>query len=195
MNTEQQEKLNRFVAAVNDETDKQVEQILKEANDERDQILSAAKSNAEAAKERHISDNLKMEKNRCMRLVSKAEFDIKKEIILHRDRLTDELFAAVEDRIARFRATEEYFRLIVERLKNVGVTAGCTVYLSHEDMALSDRLKAAVGENVAVSEDDGIKLGGFYVVHKENATVTDMTFDCLLKEQRGLFASKNVMIG
>ncbi len=194
MINEQQDKLNRFIGAVNIETDNQVKQIIDEANEEKNTILSVAKANAESAKERHITDNIRMEKNRCMRIISKAEFDMKKEILMQRDKLTDELFADVVEKIVAFKTTSDYFDLLVDRITKAGVNADSEVCLAPSDIALVDKLKKATKVDFTVIEDDSIKYGGCYVINRASSTVSDLTFDCAIKEQRTLFASKNVML-
>lgn len=192
---EQQEKLNRFINAVKSETDRQTAQILSEANAEKEAILSAAVSSAREARERHISDSLKMEKSRCMRNVSKAELDIKREVLLCREKLTEELFSRITEKISEFRKTDNYLKLLISRLKSEKTGSNALVCLAPEDMPLADRLKASVGGELTFSEDENIKLGGFYIIRHDNNTVIDRTFDCSVKEQRSLFASKNVMLG
>ena len=52
---------------------------------------------------------------------------------------------------------------------------------------------AAAGEGASVAADDSVKLGGYLVLRREQGTVTDRTYDCALKEQQSLFASRNLM--
>ena len=67
------------------------------------------------------------------------------------------------------------------------------ICIAPEDMGLSDKLLAAAGEGASVAADDSVKLGGYLVLRREQGTVTDRTYDCALKEQQSLFASRNLM--
>ncbi|UKI17120.1 MAG: hypothetical protein L6V87_04765 [Ruminococcus sp.] len=74
-----------------------------------------------------------------------------------------------------------------------GDMKGAQICIATEDMGLSDKLLAAAGEGASVTADDSVKLGGYLVLRREQGTVTDRTFDCALKEQQSLFASRNLM--
>ena len=78
----EKDKLDRFITAVSSAADKQVNEILSEAEQEKNNILSAAKESAEEAGNRCLSDNIKMTSGKCVRMVSKAELEMKKEILL-----------------------------------------------------------------------------------------------------------------
>ncbi len=74
-----------------------------------------------------------------------------------------------------------------------GDMKGAQICIATEDMGLSDKLLAAAGEGASVAADDSVKLGGYLVLRREQGTVTDRTYDCALKEQQSLFASRNLM--
>lgn len=189
----EKDKLDRFFTAVSTAADKQVNEILSEAEQEKNSILSAAKESAEEAGNRHISDNIKMTAGKCVRMVSKAELEMKKEVLLCREKLTAELFEKVHDKIAAYRKTAEYEDKLCSVITEEKELDGARVYLAPEDMELSDAIAAASGNKVTVASDDSIKYGGLYILRPEKGTVTDRTFDCALKEQQSLFASGNLM--
>lgn len=186
------EKLSRFIAAVNSETDKQVMDILDDAEREKERILAAAVSTAEEAKQRNLRDTLKMTDNKYVRMVSKTELAIKKEVLLCREELTKELFDRVIARIKEFTETTEYEKLIFAKLEEENDLNTAKVCLAPAHMHMAESIKKAFG-CIDVTADESIKYGGFFILRPEKGTVTDRTFDSALEEQHSMFASRNLL--
>ena len=176
----EKDRLDRFISAVSTAADKQVNDILSEAEQERNDILSAAREHAEEEGKRHLSDNMKMTSGKCVRMISKAELEMKKEVLLCRERLTAELFGKIQGRIAEYRRTPEYEDKLCSIISEESDLEGARVLLSPEDMHLSEAV-------------DSVKLGGMLILRAEKGAVTDRTFDCALKEQQSIFASGNLL--
>ncbi len=189
----EKDRLDRFISAVSTAADKQVNDILSEAEQERNDILSAAREHAEEEGKRHLSDNMKMTSGKCVRMISKAELEMKKEVLLCRERLTAELFGKIQDRIAEYRRTPEYEDKLCSIISEESDLEGARVLLSPEDMHLSEAVAASSGNKVTVAADDSVKLGGMLILRTEKGTVTDRTFDCALKEQQSIFAAGNLL--
>lgn len=191
----EKEKLQRFISAVNSSADKQVKEILDDARREEERIITTASAAAEEARQRYLNDNLKMASGKYVRMVSKAELDMKKKVLLCREELTKELFDKVTDRINRFRATDEYAELIIKMLSEENDLDSAQVFLSPEDISLADKIIKGLGRDISISSDETIKLGGFYILRSDKGTINDRTFDCAMREQHSLFASKNLTSG
>lgn len=190
---QEQEKLNRFISAVEATTDQQVRAIENDAESECASILAEARKNAEEAKQRKLTDTKKMLSGKYVRMISKAELDMKKQVLLCREELTKTLFDNVKKQIAQYRATDEYAKNLCAMIAKEGNMEGAQICLAPEDMGLGEKLLAAAGKGASVAEDDSVKLGGYLILRKAQETVTDRTFDCALKEQQSLFASRNLM--
>ena len=190
---QEKDKLNRFIEAVNSVTDKQVKDILDDARSQSGSIIAAAERSAAEAKQRRVDDNSKMISNKYVRMVSKAELDMKKQVLIAREELTHELFDKVRERLAAYRGTEEYAKQLCAACASENDLENAQICLAPEDMHLKDKIIAAVGHDVDVAADDSVKLGGFLVLRREQGTVTDRTFDCAFREQQSLFASRNLM--
>lgn len=186
------EKLGRFIDAVNSVTDKQVQDILSEARQERDRIVMAAAASAESAGQRSLEENLKMTRSKYVRETSKAELEMKKQTLKVREELTAKLFDSVVKKLEEFVKTEEYPKLLEKRLSEETDLEGACVCVSPRDMRLAGRLKKAA-KGITVTADDSVKYGGFYLLRSSKGTVTDRTFDCILREQQSLFSSKNIL--
>lgn len=190
----EKDKLDRFITAVSTAADKQVNDILSEAEQEKKNILSSAKESAEEASNRCLSDNLKMTSGKCVRMVSRAELEMKKEILICREKLTAELFDRVHNKLAEYRKTTEYKDKLCAVIDEETDLDGARVFISPEDMELADDIAKAAGGMFTVAADDTIKYGGLLILRSTKGTVTDRTFDCALKEQLSKFASGNFMV-
>ncbi len=187
------DKLGRFLTAVNSVTDKQVNEIIREAENERERIITAAVSAAETAKQRYLNDHNKMNSSKYVRMISKAELDMKKEVLLNRERLTAELFAKTKQMLSEYTATKEYAEQLCRNIASENVSDNARICISPEDMKHKSAIEAVCGKGAEIVEDDSIKYGGFYIIRQDKGTITDRTFDCALREQHSLFASKNLM--
>lgn len=190
---QEKEKLERFISAVEATTNQQVRTIENDAENECANILAEAQKNAEEAKQRKLSDTKKMLSGKYVRMISKAELDMKKQVLLCREKLTKTLFDNIRKQIAEYRTSEQYAESMCAMIAKEGDMKGAQICIAPEDMGLSDKLLAAAGEGASVAADDSVKLGGYLVLRREQGTVTDRTYDCALKEQQSLFASRNLM--
>ena len=190
---QEKEKLERFISAVEATTNQQVRAIENDAENECANILAEAQKNAEASKQRKLSDTKKMLSGKYVRMISKAELDMKKQVLLCREELTKTLFDNIRKQIAEYRTSEQYADSMCAMIAKEGDMKGAQICIATEDMGLSDKLLAAAGEGASVAADDSVKLGGYLVLRREQGTVTDRTYDCALKEQQSLFASRNLM--
>lgn len=78
---QEKEKLERFISAVEATTNQQVRAIENDAENECANILAEAQKNAEEAKQRKLSDTKKMLSGKYVRMISKAELDMKKQVL------------------------------------------------------------------------------------------------------------------
>ena len=186
------EKLQRFIEAVNDETERRVSEMLGEAEEEKKVILSEAERESEEFADRYFSTGSKKNGNRYVRDISRAELDMKKEVLQRREELTDEIFSEVEKRLISYRNDPKYVDMLIKNLLLIRISDGAEVFLAPDDMKYADTLKKAIrSENVVFSSDEKIKFGGVSVYNKDSGTISDKTFDMAVEEQRRLFANSN----
>lgn len=186
------EKLQRFMEAVNSEIDLKVEKLLDEAEEEKRNIIAAAEERSQSTAEQHISAVTKKTGSKYVMEISRAELDMKKNVLRHREELSDRVFDAVKERIAEYRKTSAYFDGLVKTLVLINAGDGAEVRLSPDDMKYAADLKKAVkAQNVTFVQDDGIKLGGLAVYSAEKGTIVDKTYDLSLEEQRSAFVAGN----
>ncbi|MBQ8781705.1 MAG: V-type ATP synthase subunit E [Oscillospiraceae bacterium] len=190
--SEKNEKLRKFIEAVNSEAEARASEILTEAEQEKKRIISAAEEKGRREAELYLDDKKSNAGRDFVREVSRAELEMKREVLLHRDELTNQLFAAVEKRVAEYRKTPAYAEKLKEMLTAAQVDGDAEIMLAPEDMKYADSLKKALKTDKAVfKEDQNIRLGGMAVYFKEKGVVIDSTFDHALEDQRSEFISGN----
>ena len=187
------EKLKVFIDAVNDEIDGEVSRILADAGERRKAGLAEAESfSADETGKMNGSAYLK-NGSVYLRDVSKAELNMKKSVIGHRDELADTVFGAVEKRLAEFRKDQKYVNLLIKNLLLMHVSDNSEIFLSPDDMKYADTLKKAIPScNAKFLPDEKIHLGGLSVYNAEKGIISDKTFDSAVEEQRRVFTGKNV---
>ena len=187
------EKLKVFIDAVNDEIDGEVNRILADAEERKKAILKEAECFSADENGKAAGSGSKKDGDLYIRSVSKAELNMKKSVIGHRDELAGKVFDAVEKRLDEFRGDQKYVNLLVKNLLLMHVSDGSEIFLSPDDMKYADTLKKAIPScNAKFSPDEKIRLGGLAVYSAEKGTIADKTFDSAVEEQRRAFTGKNV---
>ncbi len=184
-------KLQMFTEAVNAEIDGKVNALLAEAEEKKKEILAEAESfSADDGSGKQLrSKNV----NNYVRDVSRAELDMKKSVIRHRDELAAKVFEAVEQRLAEFRREPKYVDMLIKNLLLMRVSDSSEIFLSPDDMKYAETLKkAAPSCKAKFSPDENIRLGGLSVYNAEKGTVMDKTFDSAIEEQKRAFAAANL---
>lgn len=187
------DKLQKFIDAVNDEIDEKVNEILADAETERKNILEKAEQESEETAEKHFSINFKKNGNQFVRDISKAELNMKKSVIRHREELTEKVFESVKERLKDFRNDPKYVNMLVKNILMMHVSDGSEIFLAPDDMKYAETLKKALpSSNIKFSPDEKILLGGISVYNAEKGTILDKTFDLALEEKRQTFSNNNV---
>jgi vacuolar-type H+-ATPase subunit E/Vma4 len=184
-------KLARFIGAVNDEIDGKVAVIMKNAENEREKIISEAEEEADNAANKLYDTNIKRIQNKFARETSQQEFAGKKSILRHREELTEKLFAQVEEKLAALRNSPEYIDIIVKKLLLTPIENGAQILISPDDMKYVDTLRKAIKNDVEFKAEESIEKGGFSVYNKAAGTIIDKSFDSALDEQKQAFINKN----
>lgn len=186
------EKLQRFIDAVNNEIEGKVNEMLAEAEDEKKAILEEARRESEESADRHMQLETKKNGNRYVRDISRAELGMKKAVLKHREELTEQVFGVVESRLVKYRDDPKYVDMLIKNLLVAHVADGSEIFLAPDDMKYAETLKKAVrSDKVTFSPDEKIRLGGLSVYNREKGTISDKTFDLAVEEQKRRFANSN----
>lgn len=183
------EKLDIFYRATIEAAEGQSRELLKgqeriyremlEAYEKKKQEEQQTKTNAAKA-------GVRREINRA---ASEQMTEIKKHFHAEQEKRREELFAVVEDKIRAFRGTEDYVRLLKDKIRAVQDFAGeeeFTVYLDPGDEPLRERLAQEAGCVLAV--DAKPFGGGIRAVIPTKNVLFDESFSEKLKKEREVFS-------
>lgn len=190
MSTEN-EKLERFAKAVNDEVDAQIEEILKQADVSRNEIIE--KANDESLYEAYdkIKEEIKKITNKYVKIVSKAELDTKREILLYREKIANQVIDNVKNKLVEFTSSKEYgdylIKLVKEEITDETKAEDIIVYVSDKDIVYKNDIQKAVSSDLRIEKKSSIKIGGVCVYFEKDSVIKDKTLDTALEEQKGQF--------
>ncbi len=190
MSTEK-EKLERFAKAVDDDVNVQIDEILKQAEISREEIIE--KANDESLYEAYdrIKEEIKKISNKYVKIVSKAELENKREILLHREKIANQVIDNVKNKLINFTSAEKYCKYLIELVEKE-ISDGADVndlviYLSNNDMKLSKDIKKAISEDLKIEINENIRIGGLSIYSVKENVIKDNTFDSALDEQKYKF--------
>ena len=187
----QEEKLQRFEKAVSDEIDNKIKKINASAEASRDEIIEKANDESLIEAYDKIKDEIKNISQKYTKLVSKAELDSKREVLLHREKILKQILDNVIAKLYEFTKSDKYINYIKKSLndeipKDTDLN-DIVVYVSKDDISLEKEIKNAIGDTVSVESRDSIKIGGICVFFKSENIIKDRTLDSALEEQRVIF--------
>ncbi len=186
------QKLQKFVDAVNDEIEQKVNVLLNEAEEEKNAILENAKVKSKEATEKRLADSKKKCELKYVRDITQNEMQMKRDVLLYREKLTDELMEDVKLRLVEFMSNIDYVDYLVKLMLTSNISDNSVIYLSSEDIKYSAKLNKAIkADNITFEVDSNIKIGGLSIYNKEKETIVNKTFDLLLEEQKQKFINMN----
>lgn len=183
--------MEKFLHAVNSEMDKEVDEIIAEAQNAKNELISIANDEALQLAYDRIKENVKLLSAKYFKLVAKAELDSKKEVLIHREELIKKLFKNVEDQISEFRKSSAYVDFLKKQLKESNIENGAIILINPDDMKYKDNLTKELPSDCLIKEDLSIKYGGVSILYPSKNIVIDKTIDNSLKEERAEFNRKN----
>lgn len=178
----QEQKLSKFIDAINKEAKERREQILRDAKEYSDRELEHAEQEVLTDAYELIQKETALMRNEIGRDLSKKTIDGRKELILKREQMTNQIFERAASGLKEFTQTPEYKGFLLKTAENGAkrLSGEITLYLRAEDMkfesAVSDKISCTV-----VTADD-IQIGGLRL--SDGQILIDQTLDSRLEEQR-----------
>lgn len=187
-NDEQEaEKLQRFTVAVNEKIDGQIEEILSEAYAEKDNILKTVENTVLQEMYLKIQHQMKEIDTRHRRIRSQALQENKKEILMHREKLSKQIFDNIERRIIEFTGSPEYLKYLCKLLEGKEIKPSMIIRLSERDMKFKDEIAKTMDGEHEFEIDKSIKYGGLSIFDRDTLTIEDRTIDNSLQEEKEQF--------
>lgn len=185
------EKLEKFKKAIFDEVDAKAQEMISEAEAQRDERLEKARHEADGFVQSMIAQIDKDCEAKAVRELSSESLQAKRNVLLSREGLIDKVFSNVRDKLDEFMKTPEYGKMLAEKVKSCAEKYPDdkgVVYVAFKDEGLCGQLSC--GGRYKALPSETVEVGGAMVVLEDKGIALDYTFDTALSEQRESFARK-----
>lgn len=172
---------------------------LENASQKSNDILTAYKKSLDEQFEKHKEDaliesksieeaKLQAIKTESKRELSKAQSEVRRNITLHQNKLTSDIFSMVNDRLNEYKRTDDYKVLLVKQINTVLADfqdAEVVFYIDQTDEALYDYLVKETGADIKMSQVSFI--GGTKAIIDSRNMLVDNSFKTKLSEEQEKF--------
>lgn len=173
---------------------------LENASNKSNDILTAYKKSLDEQFEKHKEDvliesksleesKLQAAKTESRRQLSKAQSEVKRAITLHQNKLTADVFSSVNERLNKFKQTEDYKILLTTQIRSVLSDfndATVVFYIDATDKSLLDDLIKETGADIKISQVSFI--GGTKAIIDSRNMLVDNSFKTKLSEEQEKFS-------
>lgn len=191
----QEEKLSKFLEAINNYAQEQRQRILAELDARNRAALELAEKETLSDAYRMINQETADVRNSISREVATFELESRKKLLARRGEIEKQVFTKAAERLSGFTHTAEYDRWLEKEAKAVASRFGnggsTTVRLRSADSSKIELIRCAFGYECTFETDDTIQLGGFIAINSELARVADCTLDAALDSQHDWFAENS----
>ena len=169
----------KIIEQIKKDSEKEVKQILSEAEKQAKSILNAAKKDAEAEAKEVLDRGKKQSENLNKILVSKANQDIKRDIMNAREEVIDECFSKARHKLSNLKG-EDYEKLVRKLIADGQKKLGenCSVMVTRDaDKKLAEELGIKIDGRIESS-------GGIILRSADRKVRLDYTVDGILKRDK-----------
>lgn len=186
------EKLNNFTSLVLDEASKKRDKLLQSVENAQKERLAKKEDEFlnDAYKEiqKAVSDAKKKSNERVLH----EELDAKKQILLTREKIIDEIMADAREELLKFSKSDEYEAWLIGKIEKALFEVGKgskTVYIHSEDLKYKDKIEGIDddGKITVEASDERDFLGGVKIFNTDRKVAVDYSFKELLSEQKEVF--------
>jgi len=188
-------KLRHFSSSVMSQARFERDEILRDIENTKASSLSKAESEILDEVYHYIQNEMVKISNENKQEISSEVFSLRRQSILKRDAMVDNIFSEVIDKISAFTQSDEYGDYLVNCLRTgIPMLDGhkITVYMRESDSRFVEKLETCV-ENCILQlfYTDDIQYGGLIISSDSTHRIVDMSFDHRLDELREEFIKKS----
>lgn len=169
----------KIIEQIIKDSEKEIKQISKDTDNKIKEIINSAKKEAKIEADKILNDAKKQSENLKKVLISKANADLKREIMNTREEIIEECFIKAMHELATIKQ-ERYINL-VSKFINIGkkkLGADCQVKTSREiDKKIAEDFGLKVVGNIESS-------GGVLIISADNKITLDYTFEGVIKREK-----------
>lgn len=192
------EKLSKFLLAINAYAENQRSKIMDEVEEHNHEELKKAEHDVLSESYTMIQNEISELQSDIRRKISTAETDERNSLIQERTKIENKVFDEVVRKLTEFSHFEQYKDLLCKDAQEIKDSLNCgndgeelTVYVKDDDLKFTDDLKSIFGSKCEVTADNSIKVGGLRVFSKNQSVIADMTFDSALGDKHEWFAENS----
>lgn len=193
----QEEKLSKFMIAINEYAREQHDKIMREIEDQDRVELEKAEKEYREESYRVIQRRTAEIRSMISRELADKEMRGRKELLTRRSAIEDEVFAKAAAKLEEFTRTDAYktyLRRAALEAKKIFAPCGeehmseTVIFIRDRDKKCSPLIKTAFGD-CTVKIDPSIALGGLRAENAAFGRVVNVTLDMALEQQRDWFAA------
>lgn len=196
----QEEKLSKFMIAINEYAKNQHDKIVRELEAHNSEELENAER--EYCEDSYKTIQKKTGEIRSMisRELASKELEGKKKLLARRNEIENSVFEKAAEKLEEFSKTDAYktyLRRAAVEARKIFAGSGedklvsTIIYIRDRDKKCSPLIKKAFGSDCTVKVDSSIILGGLRAENAEIGRVVNVTLDIALEQQREWFAANS----
>ena len=175
----------KIIQQIKKDAEKEIKQIQKEAEKQAKTIIEEAKKEAKKEAEKIFENGKKQSDNTEKIIISKANQDVKREIMKAKEKIIEECFVKAHQKLS-FVKGKEYENTVEQYIKDGTIKLGkeCSIMISREED------KNIIQKHGLISSGHVEASGGVKLVSKDQRIILDYTFDGILKRDRDKIRNK-----
>lgn len=188
---EQQERINHMGNTIIADATKIADEIIADAHLKADKIIKTAydkymRDEESQLKNDKISTQISYQKD-----ISKHDFDAHKEILAHRNKLVEDFFGQINEKIGLFTQSDSYtdylLNIINEINKEKQICDGDIIFIRKNDIHLKEKISQKY--KVEIKIDKNIILGGTSVFYPKENIYINKTLDEKFEAEKSGFVN------
>ncbi|MDD6484381.1 MAG: V-type ATP synthase subunit E family protein [Clostridiales bacterium] len=184
------EKLNTFSSLVMRDASGKREGMIDSMQKKHDAIIAEKEAQYREEASTQLQLNTIEAKKKENQQVLQAELDAKKQLLLYRDSIINEVMLEVSDKLKEFMKTDEYREWLMRRTERALLEVGKgskLVYVSGDDLKYKDEIIALSEDYSTISvqaADEKDFIGGVKVFNPDRRVSVDYSFKEMLAEEK-----------
>lgn len=187
---EKSAKTDNFLKAIQKYADEQRNAMHSEVEQLKEEKIKQAEAKSKYDSEKYIKDKLEEVKNNETRKLAKMMQESQKQLFLERAKMTESIFEKAEKKLVEYTNTTAYKDSLIKSASAIAkqfVGNDCVIYVTEKDLDSASKIKSLFDNNIEVTADKTIKIGGMKGYCKAMNIVVDETLDSKLCVQREWF--------
>ena len=171
--------VEKIIERIKKDSDKEIKQILKEAETQASSIVTEAKKEAKSESDKMLHDGKQQAENIKKIIDSKASQDSKREIMNARERIIEECFTKAHHELSILKG-EEYKKIVTKLIEDGRnkLEGQCNILISRD-------IDRDIAEDMGIKVIGRVETAGGVVIKSIDGRITlDHTFDGILKRKK-----------